>query len=356
MRLRSILVSIMTILGIAVSVPQANAALSDDWAFAFNNHLTPIGGFTLMDPTHQWSKYGGANGQVRSPSTGRYEVLFPKTGAKRGIVHVTSAGLRPGWCQVANGWKTGSDGLHVFIDCYAHNGTRANSQFSVVFTESSGPIPVPPGAHDYVFADFQGTIVNEFNSSGAANFVGWGGAGSGLYKVFLPGAGPKDPSGNLQVTAVGLKPARCKVAEWYPSASGQTVVVACFDAGSKPYDTAWTLSYNRQRPVFGEYGPPKRFGHILVTPALPALTNFNSGGAVNTVSFGPGQYLVTFPKIGLKEDHVQVTAYGPGPDYCVLSNLWFTSTSDGLVRNVECYNAAGSLAKNDSFVAYTSRQ
>ncbi|ALG13479.1 hypothetical protein AOZ06_47375 [Kibdelosporangium phytohabitans] len=90
--------------------------------------------------------------------------------------------------------------------------------------------------------------------------------------------------------------------------------MACFDWLSKPFDTAWTLSYNRERPVIGEYGPPERFGHV------------------------------------------QVTAYGPGPDYCVLGNLWFTTASDAIVRNVECYNASGKLAKHESFVACTSRQ
>nr|WP_052479091.1 hypothetical protein [Kibdelosporangium sp. MJ126-NF4]CEL21926.1 hypothetical protein [Kibdelosporangium sp. MJ126-NF4]CTQ92706.1 hypothetical protein [Kibdelosporangium sp. MJ126-NF4] len=352
MRLRSVLTSIMTLLGITVSVPQANAAVSDDWAFAFNNHLAPIAGFTLMDPTHQWSKFGGASGQVRSPGTGRYEVLFPKTSGKRGIVHVTAAGPQPSWCQVP-GWKMANDGLHVFVDCYKHGGTPANNQFSVLFTESSGPVPPSADLHSYVFSDALGNVIHDFSSAGPSIVVGQ--SSTGVYKVHIPLSGANDHGGNYQVTAVGSKPARCKIQsrDWSPN--GQFAVVACFDGSSKPFDTAWTLSYNRQRPVVGEYGPPRLFGHVWVTLGLPPLANFNSVGATNTVSFGAGQYLVTFPKVGMKEDHVQVTAIGKGPDYCGLSNLWFTFDNGGVVRNVECYDATGVLAKNDSFVAYTSR-
>ncbi|MBE1465328.1 hypothetical protein [Kibdelosporangium phytohabitans] len=81
----------MVILGITVSTPQANAAIGDDWAFAFNNHLAPVGGFTLMDPARRWSKYGGASGLVRSPGPVSTRSCSPETAGKRGIAHVTSA-------------------------------------------------------------------------------------------------------------------------------------------------------------------------------------------------------------------------------------------------------------------------
>ncbi|MCE7006213.1 hypothetical protein LWC34_25730 [Kibdelosporangium philippinense] len=354
MRLRSVLVSIITLLGITVSLPQANAAVGDDWAFAYNNHLAPIGGFTPTDPARQWSKNGGPSAEVRSPGVGQYEVLFPKTVIKRGIVHVTAERQTPGWCQV-EGWKNDTDGLHVFILCFKHGGTPDNSRFAVMATESSAGIVVPAfPVHAYVFSDATGTLLSTFNSSGFTNSVGWGGPGSGLYKVELPMRGTEKPNGNFQVTAVGSKAARCKIADWAPTNSGQNVLVACFDGSSKPFDTAWTLSYNRELPLIGESGPPKRFGYVWATPTLPPLTNFNSAGAANTVFFGTGQYLVTFKTIGLHEDHMQVTAFGKGPAYCILGNVWF-SHGDSTIRNVECYDEFGTLTKHEPFVAYTSR-
>ena len=71
---------------------------------------------------------------------------------------------------------------------------------------------------------------------------------------------------------------------------------------------------------------------------------------------GSGQYLVTFPKIGSLEDHVQVTAFGKGESYCGLQALWSTMLGgDVLVRNVICFDGLGNIAKSDSFTAYTSR-
>ncbi|MFC0109750.1 hypothetical protein [Kibdelosporangium aridum] len=356
MRLRSVLISIITLLGIIVSVPQATAAIGDDWAFAYNNHLAPLAGFTPMDPARQWSKNGGASAEVRSPGVGQYEVLFPKTVVKRGTVHVTAERQTPGWCQV-QGWQNGNNGLHVFILCFKHGGALDNSRFAVMATESS-PVPTIPAipVHAYVFADAVGTVLANFNSSGFTNSVSHGGPGSGIYKVSLPMKGFNEPNGNFQVTAVGSKPARCKIAEWVPSANGQTVIVACFDGASLPFDTAWTLSYNRELPLIGESGPPKRYGYIWATPALPPMTSFNSAGAANTVSFGGGQYLVTFKTIGMHEDHMQVTAFGKGPAYCVLGDVWFNSFfGDATIRNVECYDQLGALIKHEPFVAYTSR-
>jgi hypothetical protein len=351
MRLRSVLTSIITLLGITVSAP-ANAAISDTWAFAYNNHLAPVFGFTPMDPARQWSKFGGASAEVRSPGVGQYEVLFPKTEGKRGIVHVTAERQTPGWCQ-SEGWKLGNDGLHVFVLCFKHGGAPDNSRFSVLFTESSGSAVPANEAHAYVVSDAAGSILDEFNSSGSANAVGY--SGQGLYKVRLPMPGFNQPNGNFQVTAVGSKPARCKITDWAPTAWDQTVVVACFDAASQPYDTAWTLSYNRERPAIGESGPPKRSGYVWATPALPPLTDFNSAGAGNSVFFGTGQYLVEFKAIGAQEDHMQVTAFGQGPAYCVLGNVWFANGGDATIRNVECYDEFGKLTKHEPFVAYTSR-
>lgn len=350
-RLRSVLAGTALSLGL-VAVP-AQAAIGDQWGFAFNENPAPPAVFTLMDPAHQWSKNGGPNAEVRSVGTGRYEVRFAKTANKVGIPHVTAVSDRPRYCQAAKWWPDFNDGYeYVLVYCFRHGGSFDNTQFTVMFTGSENKFP-GGDKHAYIAADPAGTVFESYNSQGASNFVSHGGPGE--YKVRLDLDGPATESGNFQVTAVGSRPARCKVAEWYPDPAGHTLIVRCFDHTSAPADNAWTLSYNRERPVVGELGPPKHFGYMWVTPALPPPTDFNSLGAVNTVTFGAGQYYVVFPKIGLPEDHVQVTAFGTGSEYCGLQTLWNDWLGDAHVRNVICFDALGSLAKSESFVAFTSR-
>ena len=86
----------------------------------------------------------------------------------------------------------------------------------------------------------------------------------------------------------------------------------------------------------------------------PAGLNYNSQGATNTIqSAGVGLRLVTFPKVGLLQDQVQATAYGPGPEFCNLQSLWNTNAGNAIVRNVACYDAATRVDRL-SFVTYTS--
>jgi hypothetical protein len=351
-RLRSVLVGTALLLGLSV-VP-AQAAIADQWGFAYNENPAPAAVFTLMDPAHQWSKNGGANAEVRGLGVGRYEVRFARTANKVGIPHVTTVSEEPRYCQVVKWWPDFADGYeYVRVNCFRHGGFLDNTRFTVMFTGSDGKFPGTSDKHAYIASDDAGNVLDSYNSQGDPNFVGKG--GSGEYKVRLELDGPASESGNFQVTAVGSRPARCKVAEWHPDLLGHTLIVHCFDHNSKPADQAWTLSYNRERPVIGEFGPPKRFGYMWVTPALPPLTNFNSVGALNTVTFGSGQYYVIFPKIGLPEDHAQVTAFGKGPEYCGLQTLWVDWLDDAHVRNVICFDDLGALAKTESFVAFTSR-
>lgn len=354
-RLRSVLVVTASLLGLSAMPAQAD--IGDVWAFAYNDKPTPGAFFVPMDPSHQWSKFGGANAEVRSLGIGRYEVRFAKTANKVGISHVTAVSAKPRYCQLASWRPNFADGYeYVRVDCYRHGGFREDTEFTVMFTGSSGSTPVGD-KHAYIFSSATGLILDEFNPEGP-DIVSHGGPGSGVYKVHLPMSSFPPDTGNFQVTAVGPKPARCKISEWHPDFAGQTVIVSCFNHDSKPYDTAWTLSYNRERPVIGEYGPPKRFGYVLITPALPPGTNFNSllGAGANSVTFGSGQYYVVLPEVGVRENHVQVTAFGDGPAYCGLQTLWTEDFfGNAHVRNVICFDELGDLAKTDSFMAYTSR-
>ncbi|MBX6386966.1 MAG: hypothetical protein IRZ07_28975, partial [Microbispora sp.] len=159
------------------------------------------------------------------------------------------------------------------------------------------------------------------------------------------------------------KPARCKVGEWGSDPSGQKIRVLCHDVADKPYDTGWTLTYQRERAITGAFAPPKLFAYTFDNlPAnpgpyapLPAGVNFNSQGATNTVqTAGPGMRLVSFPKVGMTPDNVQVTAYGTGPEYCNLLTLWRTFGGDAYVRDVVCYKGT-TRVDQPSFVTYVSQ-
>jgi hypothetical protein len=65
--------------------------------------------------------------------------------------------------------------------------------------------------------------------------------------------------------------------------------------------------------------------------------------------------MVTFGLVGFPQTHVQVTAFGVTPDYCILQEVWGLSGTTVVVRNVICFNGAGVATLNQSFVSYTSR-
>jgi hypothetical protein len=331
------------------------------WGFAYMHDPTPASG-TVLDPSRQWGSWRTAFpldlATVDHLGPGSYVVRFPHIATAGGVAHVTAViGTGPSWCQLGKWYPQGSDEL-VEVQCFRHGGTPDDTRFAIVFSDRSGPLAVPGGGFAYVHADAGASIVSEYNSTGAANAAGQGGAG--FYKVLLPGVGaPPGVPGNFQVTAAEPGASRrCKVGDLAWSGADVYAYVTCVDGvTSSPADSAFTLTYHRERPVFGEMGPPKRFGYVLSGTFIPPPgTDFNSTGSANVmVPSGVGQTMVTFTKLGAKETHAEVTAFGGGPDYCSLQDVWHTNTGDGVIRNVICFDAAGAQADNPAFVTFTSR-
>ncbi|MEV4377770.1 hypothetical protein [Streptosporangium sp. NPDC049644] len=338
---------------LATGVTAAQAAVPDRWGFAVVDVTSGI-----PNPSHQAGSWpGGFNVTVSPGGVGQTFVRFPQIATTKGVVHVTAISQTAYWCQVQKWGPAGAD-LVVAVQCYRYGGAPISTPYSIVFEESTGLLPAPE-ALGYVYYD--GTsIVNQFNSAGAGNAVAGGG---GSWTVTLPGLGSAGFAGNLQVTAVdSVQPARCKVAGWIPSGGVQTVQVRCHNATSAPLNTGWTLTYQRERAITGAAIPPKNFAYTFDnTPAnpgpygpVPPAVNYNSQGGLNTVqSSGVGQRMVLFPIVGVLPDHVQVTAYGPGPEFCNLQTLWATSGGTAYVRNVVCYSA-GTRLDYPSLVTYTS--
>lgn len=355
--------SLLAIVG-AVAVPgQAQAAppSSSVWGFAYMHDPTPPSG-TVMDPSRQWGSWRTAFpldlATVDHLGPGSYLVRFPHIAARGGVAHVTAViGTGPAWCQLGKWYPQGTDQL-VEVQCFRHGGAPDDTRFAIVFSDRSGPLAMPGGAFGYVHADAGASIINEYNSTGAPNAAGYG--GGGFYKVLLPGVGPGVGfAGNIQVTAAEPGASRrCKVADTAWSGADIYAYVTCVDGvTSKPADSAFTLTYHRERPVFGDLGPPKRFGYVMSGTFIPSPgTDFNSTGSPNVVTpSGVGQNMVTFTKLGVRETHAEVTAFGGGPDYCSLQDVWHNVAGDGLIRNVICFDDTGAQADNPAFVTFTSR-
>jgi hypothetical protein len=353
----------MALLGIGgatVVVTPAQAAPPDSWGFAYLHDPAPPPG-TVMDPTRQWGSWKTAFpadfATVDHFGPGTYLVRFPHIGVPGGVAHVTAViGTGPAWCQLGKWYASGGDEL-VEVQCYRHGGIPDDTRFGIVFSAKFGPLAVPVGEFAYVHADPGGAVLDSYNSTGSANAVAAGGAG--FYRVVLPGVTlPSVFAGNIQATAAepGV-PRRCKVTDIAVGGTDVYAYVSCVDGLSMPADSTFTLSYHRERSVFGELAPPKRFGYVLSGAfAPPPGTDFNSLGAGNSVTpSGPGQYFVVFKQLGVRETHAEVTAVGGKPDYCALQDVWRNIRPDGVIRNVICFDVTGAQADNLAFVTFSSR-
>ncbi len=356
----SLAVASLVMAGVAVTAAgAAQAAVPDRWGFAFVGKPMVAG---IPDLSHQAGSWPAPLHVHSAPGApGQVFVRFPHLAAAAGIVHVTAVNEGAVWCQ-AQKWGPSGPGELVAVRCFAAGGVPVFSPFTVLFTTSTpGPGPVPAGrAYSYLRWKPGSGIVTSFNSSGGANTVTPGTAGT--WTVRMAGLGSAAALGGVQVTAVNPhKPAKCAVASWTSKPGAQVFIVRCYDAGSIPMRTGWTLSYQRKRAITG--AQPRRFAYsfdnrpLLAGPYAPAPAgiNFSSLGGVNTVrSAGTGLRLVRFPRVGELPDTVLVTQFTGGPGFCNLASVWATPTPDVVVRDVACYSPAGTRKNRASLVTYTS--
>ncbi|WP_326825005.1 hypothetical protein [Streptosporangium sp. NBC_01756] len=358
-RLRKAIIRILCVLsvlaaGLIAVATGAQASVPNRWGFAHVNLTSGI-----PDPAHQAGSWApGFNVSVAPGGVGQTYVTFPQLAIDGGVVHVTAIAQTAYWCQAQKWGPVGAD-LVAVVQCYKYGGGPVFTPYSIVFEQSTGILPAPQ-AFGYVHHNGS-SIVTQFNSAGPANSVLP--VVAGVWNVTLPGLGSSGLAGNVQVTAVNSnQPARCKVGGWSSALGAQTVQVRCHNATNVPLATGWTLTYQRERAITGAAVPPKNFAYTFDnTPAnpgpyapVPPQVNYNSQGGTNTVqTAGLGQRLVTFPKVGVLQDHVQVTAYGTGPEFCNLVTLWNTSGNVAIVRNVVCYNG-GTRVDQPSLSTYTS--
>jgi hypothetical protein len=342
----------------AATAGTAQAAVPNKWGFAYVSKPAVAG---IPDLGHQAGSWAAPLHAHTTPGVvGQVFVVFPQLASKNGVVHVTAVNQGPIWCQ-AQKWGPSGTNEVVAVRCYKVGGAPVFSPFTVLYTSSSkGPFPAGR-AYGYVHVQPPSGIVATFNSVGAANTVTAGPPGEWI--VRMPGLGSPTHSGNVQVTAADPSgAAKCQIAAWASSASGQKFLVRCYNGAATPLKTGWSLSYQRGRSIFG--GQPKLFAYTFNNqPAnpgpyapVPPAVNFNSAGGLNKIQNGGGFALVQFPRVGVLPNTIQVSAFKIGAGFCNLNTLWATPASSAivLVRDVVCWTPTGQIKANASFVTYTS--
>jgi hypothetical protein len=92
------------------------------------------------------------------------------------------------------------------------------------------------------------------------------------------------------------------------------------------------------------------------TTTPDAAYSYNSaGGSVAITRSSEGNYTVLFAGLENGENsHVQVSAYGPGSNFC-MSGGWYSPDGIDVGAVVYCYNTAGNIVDNSFTLLYTAR-
>jgi hypothetical protein len=220
--------------------------------------------------------------------------------------------------------------------CAPPNPSDPPSTFASGFVWSQAPSGSFVADSSYSFNSSSGNI----SGSGVDNTISQ--VGTGTYRVEFPGLGT-ETGGNVQVTAYGGTPERCKVGDWGSDGSALSVTVYCHDTQGALVDTLFTASYVRHpasRPGGAATG-----GYLWANePTSDSYTpdptyQWNASGALNTIQrYGVGNYMASFPGVELNGGTVQVTAYGWGSEYCKVG-YWGSNAV-----NVTCFDTNGAPA------------
>ena len=163
----------------------------------------------------------------------------------------------------------------------------------------------------------------------------------GQYKVLFPYRGRVD--GHFQVSAVGGNKKYCNVATahrrdhfggivttWH-SATVQTAEIRCYDRGSNPSDSAFSLQFmagGRDR-AYGVARHNRDLGWPDAGGRFALEDQYNAGGRTNVVDttledadghYRPGRYVIQFP--GIEIDAVAVTAHGFSRARCFVQRTY----------------------------------
>jgi hypothetical protein len=240
---------------------------------------------------------------------------------------------------------TNPTGVFVGLPTNIGNATRL-SQNDVNSLNQMYTNRTTPTTSGYAFAWSQGFDGSfSAHSSYSANsmkpsapHVNVGTVGTGRYLVTLFNQAV-EIGGNVQVTAYGGSPTRCKLESYGNFQTDLMLTVRCNDVHGTPTPSQFTISYQRTpSPTAGHRG-----GHLYSSRLreVGAYTpdhrySWNSAGGNNRVTaHATGVYSVEFPGLNVQGGTVRVTAVGANSDYCTIGS-W---SHRGV--NVNCFDTYG---------------
>jgi hypothetical protein len=235
--------------GLSPVMPIAWAAETRVWAYVYADEE----GLAEYEPDDQ----SGALAKVTRAGEGDYTVRLAGAAAAEGVPMVTAAGDGGTHCQLAGFSVSGADEV-VRVGCY--RGTVPDdSEFSLSFFSRSTLDGGDDAAYGYVFnnrptlADYDNPPA--YSTGGPVEIER---ASNGYWTVHFDGDAFDNDSGNVQVSAVGPRPARCGIVEWDGDDDGADAVVRCDNlSGVAPQ---WTLVYAHEYSLVGDTG--RYFGYL----------------------------------------------------------------------------------------------
>jgi hypothetical protein len=198
----------------------------------------------------------------------------------------------------------------------------------------------PAGAampDSFAFVLWNGTATVATGTTPAATTVVTG--PPGRYRIVFPGAAAA--RGVVHTTAINNAPHWCQANTWGPAGVDEVVYIDCYRAGGAPDFTPFTAFFESSSPPSAAISG--RFGYVDSQPTGVLVSQFNSAGALNTVTPGPvGQWLVRFPALGTPgpvDGSLQATAVSPLAARCKVFK--WASNMAGQTVLVGCFDAAG---------------
>ena len=289
---------------------------------------------------------------------GSYGVTFPNLSGL-GVIHVTPYGGDAAYCNVESFLRNFEFNFQeVYVQCYSLAGAHIDHRFTVSLTNVQASWQGRPMAYltGGGLAGQPSQWDANFNSTGAVNTVTRSGEGS--YEVRLPNLG--GPGGHVQVTAFSNLAVHCKPGSWFPDGSAELIYVQCFDHTGSPVDSVFGLTYVDQLNILGLSTGFNPDGHDSAyawadqpfTESYQPNSNYQFANFTATAGSvrrtGPGSYGMRFQDVNLSTGGVQVTAYGWGPELCVIA---YWNGGDGI--QTRCYDQSGTPVDTYYNVSFT---
>ncbi len=313
----------------------ARAAEGETWAFLFADQENATAAYS---PEDMKASRGDIEGTVTRTGTGAYTVLLANAAAP-GVPIVTAAN---------------DQGVHCQLASYTA-GSADDSKFTLSFLSSTQPGSGAAGAYGYILDD-QPTLATytnpatRFNSTNG-DVVITRGSDPRYWTVRFTGQSFNNTGGNVQVSALGTRPARCGVVNWTPNSAGVDAQVRCDNlSGVTSFTPQWTLVYAHGRSLVG--GSGGYFGYLQADQ--PSATDYTPSLPRNLAPFGFA-HTITRQAVGTYVAHV----HGPvnqsvvvhasvnrdTDKYCTLVSWTVTSNQQQAADiRVNCYTSGGAPA------------